>query len=66
MFFFMVALMKEPLVAAARIVPEVIVDVADIPMFACSVRDDAIAPCSTSAMPRVVVGLAPWVVTAAV
>jgi hypothetical protein len=62
----MVSLMKEPLVAAARIVTKVLVDVTDIPMFACSARDDAIVPCGMPTVPHVVVGLASWIVTAAV
>ena len=66
LFLFMVSLMKEPLVAAARIVTKVLVDVTDIPMFACSARDDAIGPCGMPTAPHVVVGLALWIVTAAV
>ena len=61
----MVNLMGEPLPAAERIVAEVLVNVADKPMFACSARDDAIGPCGMPTVPHVVVGLASWILTVA-
>ena len=60
----MVSLMEGPLLAVARIVANVLINVANEAMSACSVRVDAICPCGVPTVPHVVVGLASRILAA--